>query len=390
MSRKKPQIKVKLVDFWRDDMETHFWLTNFLSQKYDIVFSDEPDYVFYSWCGYEHLKYDCVRIAYMGENIRIDWNVADYGIECCSLVDLGERYLRVPYCFVATKEHRPYDFSTRKLNKRDKFCSYLVSNGQDGDLFRDRFFDKLSKYKRVDSGGKWRNNIGGTFDKQYSETKVDFLLNKQKWLENYKFNICFENCSYPGYLSEKFFDAYIAGCIPIYWGDTSLRIGFEDAKNGKYNPQDLDCIDMRMPKISKKFIDFKLNPKAFINAHNFPNLNALVEEVKRIDNDEEAYKTMRNESLFLDNFDMNAFYEKKLWNFFDNIFSQNPNLAFRRGDGLLIDKIYIRRIKDMIANVQKFENLSKNAKKTAKFVNKIDVKVRNFRHKIRNLIKGHK
>lgn len=44
----------------------------------------------------------------------------------------------------------------------------------------------------------------------------------------------------------------------------------------------------------------------------------------------------------------------------------------------------------MIANVQKFENLSKNAKKTAKFVNKIDVKVRNFRHKIRNLIKGHK
>lgn len=92
---------------------------------------------------------------------------------------------------------------------------------------RERFFDKLSTYKRVDSGGKWRNNIGGLLDLQYDNKKDDMLDIKQKWLEGYKFNICFENSSYLGYLTEKLFDAYNAGCIPIYWGDTSLQVGFD-------------------------------------------------------------------------------------------------------------------------------------------------------------------
>ncbi len=35
----------------------------------------------------------------------------------------------------------------------------------------------------------------------------------------YKFSICYENCRYvPGYITEKIFDCFAAGSIPIYWG----------------------------------------------------------------------------------------------------------------------------------------------------------------------------
>ena len=43
-------------------------------------------------------------------------------------------------------------------------------------------------------------------------------ISKYEVIKNSTFNICFENCIYPGYLSEKVFDAILGGAIPIYWG----------------------------------------------------------------------------------------------------------------------------------------------------------------------------
>lgn len=104
-------------------------------------------------------------------------------------------------------------------------------------------------------------------------------------------------------------------------------------------------IDMRIPKIPTHLMDYKINPKAFINAHNFPNLDALKDEVIRIDNDEEAFKAMLNEPLFLDDFDLLNYYDKKVFNFLDSIVSQEPHLALRRGRGNFIDYHYIGLIK---------------------------------------------
>lgn len=41
---------------------------------------------------------------------------------------------------------------------------------------------------------------------------------KVKILSSYKFTLCFENCAYPGYISEKIFDCLAAGTIPVYLG----------------------------------------------------------------------------------------------------------------------------------------------------------------------------
>lgn len=42
-------------------------------------------------------------------------------------------------------------------------------------------------------------------------------------LSKYKFTICFENTAVSGYISEKIFNCFTAGSIPIYWGDPDIK-----------------------------------------------------------------------------------------------------------------------------------------------------------------------
>lgn len=46
---------------------------------------------------------------------------------------------------------------------------------------------------------------------------------KKKVLSKYKFSICYENASsIPGYITEKIFDCFISGCVPIYLGAPNI------------------------------------------------------------------------------------------------------------------------------------------------------------------------
>ena len=230
----KKKIKMRIVDFWHDDTEENFYKSPFvklLESKYEFIYSDNPDFIIYGPCvGYEYLKYDCVRIFYTGENIRTDWNIADYGIDF-DYMEFGDRHLHMPLFAIYNKAQESNLMTRHKANIQSlcqntkKFCGMVVSNSGYGvmDMLRTDFFHILNSYKQVDSGGRWNNNIGGP------------VTDKIAWLKNYKFNICFENSSYPGYLTEKLFDAFAAGCIPIYWGDTSLRCGVDKTNEYPYS-----------------------------------------------------------------------------------------------------------------------------------------------------------
>lgn len=41
---------------------------------------------------------------------------------------------------------------------------------------------------------------------------------KVETLARYRFAICFENAVFPGYITEKIFDCFYAGCVPVYYG----------------------------------------------------------------------------------------------------------------------------------------------------------------------------
>jgi hypothetical protein len=41
---------------------------------------------------------------------------------------------------------------------------------------------------------------------------------KNAIMRQYRFALCYENAAFPGYITEKIFDGFFAGCVPIYWG----------------------------------------------------------------------------------------------------------------------------------------------------------------------------
>jgi hypothetical protein len=48
-------------------------------------------------------------------------------------------------------------------------------------------------------------------------------LEKLAVIRSYRFVVCYENTSTPGYVSEKLFDCLFAGCVPIYLGEPNIQ-----------------------------------------------------------------------------------------------------------------------------------------------------------------------
>ena len=65
----------------------------------------------------------------------------------------------------------------------------------------------MSSKEKVDSGGKFLNNVGGP------------VTDKLSFIKDYKFVISFENSSYPGYTTEKILEPMLVNSIPVYWGN---------------------------------------------------------------------------------------------------------------------------------------------------------------------------
>ena len=144
---------------------------------------------------------------------------------------------------------------------KQKFCLFAVSNC--GCEQRNQMFTQLSTYKTVDSCGRCMNNMGQNCPGSYfSQEYFDFV-------SQYKFMICFENTSQPNYFTEKLVNAYMTGTIPIYWG----------------------CPN----------IDEFVNTDAFLClSPNFTQqeMDQLIEKIKYLDNNENAYKEMYEKPLF--------------------------------------------------------------------------------------------
>ncbi len=253
------KVKIKFVDFDKNFNAEHNDFVDMLRKHYIVELSDEPEYLFYSCFGYEHTKYSCIKIFYTAECVTPDFNICDYAIGFDEL-SFGDRYIRMPLYtlfqyrkdFVRAKQkHLDADAI---LAEERQFCSFVVSNDA-GQPARKEVFDLLSAYKRVDSGGRYLNNIGYR------------VPDKQEFLSHYKFNLAFENCIYCGYTTEKITQAFAAGCIPIYYGD---------------------------PDVVTEF-----NPKSFINGHDYSSWEEMLEEVKRVDSDPALYEEMLRTPIML-------------------------------------------------------------------------------------------
>ena len=215
-----------------------------------------------------------------------DLNLADYFIGHYHIIYL-DRYFKYSIFFWT----KFFDIGKKReevLKKpiRKKFCAAVISNCDA--KFRLNFIDKLSKYKKVDFGGKCQNNIN------------EVVTNKIDFLSNFKFSIAMENSDGDGYLSEKIVDSFLAGTIPIYYGDY--------------------------------FLDEFINPKSYILIKGEKDIDKKIEYIKKIDNDDNLYISIIKEKPIIDDNFANKIDEKEIKSFLKHIFKQEKNKAYRRED----------------------------------------------------------
>ena len=281
----RPSIKINFVDFYTGFNKEDNEFIDILSLHYNVELSNRPDFVFYSCFGYEHLKYNCVRIFFTGECFTPDFNECDYAIGFDRL-SFGDRYIRIPLynLFQYKKVYHQIINRSRiteeELHNKDGFCSFVYSNcfAQDE---RTKFFQLLNQYKKVNSGGRYMNNIGGA------------VHDKCKFQSKHKFVIAFENTSYPGYCTEKLVDAFAARAIPIYYGD---------------------------PQVAEDF-----NADAFINVHSFISMEEVIKRIKELDNNDNKYLAVVNTSIVKHKQADDALHDYLLY-----IVSQDKTMVYRR------------------------------------------------------------
>ena len=289
-------IKVKFTDFWMGFNDKDNFILDILKKHYIIEISDEPEYLFFSCFSNNYLKYSCVRIFYTGENISPDFNLCDYAMGF-EYIDFQDRYLRFPnYMLPEYQKDRELALNKHKdiqnlLQTKTEFCAFVVSKSPSYkgyvDDNREDFFDLLCEYKKVNSGGKFRNNIG---QPEGVKDKLEFQM-------KHKFVIAFENCKHPGYCTEKIVQAFAAKAIPIYYGDKTVVQQF--------------------------------NKNSFINCDDYETFEQVITKIKEIDKHDELYMKMMSEEIVARD---NLFedYENKLSDFLVNILNQPIEKAYRR------------------------------------------------------------
>jgi len=148
----------------------------------------------------------------------------------------------------------PRHFYTEKK----RFCAYVISDRNSN--YRNRFIDRLTAKKHVDSFGHYQNNVGYILPRIYK-------YNQYGVLSEYKFIICFENAIKPYYLTEKLLRAYLTGAVPVYAGDINSLKWF--------------------------------NPKAFLYLDNDSDeaMDQLIDKMLYLDSNDEAYRSIHQETL---------------------------------------------------------------------------------------------
>lgn len=100
--------------------------------------------------------------------------------------------------------------------------SFVASTCHEGNTRRMTKVRQLRQFFRVDGLGKClptRTIVEGVL-LTTGKTEQESLQLKRQALSRYKFYLAFENTNERGYVTEKIFDALLAGTIPVYLGST--------------------------------------------------------------------------------------------------------------------------------------------------------------------------
>jgi hypothetical protein len=286
-------LKIKFVDFWPGFDSSNNYFYTILGGPDEVELSDNPDILFFSNFGNEHKNYKCYRVFFSSENERPNYFITDIALTFD--FSNNKNHFRLPLYVLYAHQYKvnPYTLSKKLTQqelsqwKKRKFCCFVVSNGQSKE--RVNFFNFLSSKEKVDSGGKFLNNVGGP------------VTDKLSFIKDYKFVISFENSSYPGYTTEKILEPMLVNSIPVYWGNplvyndfnyrTYINVQSIEHYNAVY--QKMKEIESSDELILQYLQDSKLiNTNSFLNTtsvknfiidhytnHSVPNANKLINKI---------------------------------------------------------------------------------------------------------------
>jgi len=258
----KPNLRLWFTAFWGTFDKYDNIFVYALKQKYSVtVTPDNPDLVI---TDNPYQRYQNAKMVYFSGEPFFDIGLCD-----CALTQFNvdkKNYFRLPLYLLYAYDYFKHgivssleEFFQTKYCKKDKqkFCAY-ISRGPGQTDMREKLFNKLSSYKRIDSPGSHFNNvpsIGG------ESGTIHGSIEKVKFISDYKFTFAIENTdSYNGkrgYTTEKIVEPFFAGSIPIYWGN---------------------------PKITNDF-----NSESFLSFYQYGTIDKLVERIIEIDNDDKLY-----------------------------------------------------------------------------------------------------
>lgn len=217
------QLKVAFLDFWPEINYENIFLP-ILQKHFEVeITTQNPDIVIHSIFNemQDTPKYKCKKILFLGENYNPVLFKSDYSI---SFMPHSETNYRLPlwqYFLILNPDMKTCLFGNRIQHKNfDRFCSFTVSNPYN--FIRNSAYDQLSSYKKVHSYGRFKTNdlalqklSNGIY---WRDAKYKFFN-----LIKHKFSLVFENNGHPWYCTEKLMDSFLAGSLPIYWGDTKVK-----------------------------------------------------------------------------------------------------------------------------------------------------------------------
>jgi alpha(1,3/1,4) fucosyltransferase len=137
------------------------------------------------------------------------------------------------------------DVFSFRISKKTKFCCMIAGNKKNShplELYSERInaikWFEMNQPAQFDLYGKgWDLKLPSSlsrlkpvlhpfynkFFSYYSSYRGE-ITSKRIILDQYKFSICYENVrDIPGYITEKIFDCFFAGCIPIYLGASNVK-----------------------------------------------------------------------------------------------------------------------------------------------------------------------
>lgn len=224
-------LTVAYINFWKDPDDDNY-LTKFIEKNIGLVKTvnpeENPDILIASCFG--NINHICkintkCKLFYYGEclnryppynNDKLLYDTFDL-IVGFKKTDLSKKQIRFPLWLMYYHYYKYNDNDNiltyiqskynENIKKQKDFFGSIVSRHDRGGQ-RSLIFDELSKYGNIKSPGIYRKNTQSIGNKD--NDKINYISRGT-------YNICPENSVYEGYFTEKIFQAFEGGTIPLYW-----------------------------------------------------------------------------------------------------------------------------------------------------------------------------